>query len=46
MKLLQAILQGDPEIEQFNILAFNAGAAWVNPKGWLAIFRFLMLAYH
>jgi hypothetical protein len=35
MKLLQAILASDPEIEHFNILTFNAGAAWVEPKGFL-----------
>jgi hypothetical protein len=35
MKLLQAILASDPEIEQFNVLTFNAGAAWVEPKGFL-----------
>ena len=35
MKLLQRILEGDTDIEHFNILAFNAGAAWVEPKGWL-----------
>jgi hypothetical protein len=36
MKLLRTILESDAEIKQFNILAFNAGATWLDPKGWLA----------
>ena len=36
MKLLKTILETDAGIEKFNILAFNAGAAWVEPKGWLS----------
>src|SRR5262249_31420435 len=35
MKLLQKILETDPGIQHFNILTFNTGAAWVEPKGWL-----------
>ncbi|MFO0880562.1 MAG: hypothetical protein U0840_24715 [Gemmataceae bacterium] len=35
MKLLLAILEADPDIKQFNVLAFNAAPAWVEPKGWL-----------
>jgi hypothetical protein len=35
MKLLRAILEGDPGIHQFNVLTFNVGAAWVEPKRWL-----------
>jgi tetratricopeptide (TPR) repeat protein len=35
MKLMRAILEGDPAIKQFNVLAFNAAATWVEPKGWL-----------
>lgn len=35
MKLLQEILANDPEIQHFNVLTFNAGAAWVEPKGFL-----------
>ncbi len=35
MKLLQAILEGDNEIQHFNVLTFNAGASWVEKKGWL-----------
>jgi hypothetical protein len=35
MKLLKQILESDRDIEQFNILAFNVGAAWVEPHGWL-----------
>ena len=35
MKLLKAILESDQDIEAFNILTFNVGAAWVEPEGWL-----------
>src|SRR5262249_50100424 len=35
MKLLRQILESDKELEQFNILAFNVGATWVEPGGWL-----------
>src|SRR5207248_693214 len=35
VKLLKSILEADAEIKQFNVLCFNAGAAWVEPKGWL-----------
>jgi hypothetical protein len=35
MKLLRAILEADSDIEQFNVLTFNVGTAWVEPKGWL-----------
>jgi tetratricopeptide (TPR) repeat protein len=35
MNLLRQILERDPDIKQFNILTFNVGAAWVEPKGWL-----------
>src|SRR5205085_11777511 len=35
MRLLRSILEGDPDLEHFNVLAFNAGACWVEPKGWL-----------
>jgi hypothetical protein len=35
MMLLKRILEDDPDIQIFNVLAFNAGAAWVSPKGWL-----------
>jgi hypothetical protein len=35
MKLLKKILESDAAIKQFNILAFNVGSAWVEPKGWL-----------
>ncbi len=35
MKLLRAILEGDPAIRRFNVIAFNAAATWVEPKGWL-----------
>jgi von Willebrand factor type A domain len=36
MKLLRKILETDPDIKQFNVLAFNIGACWVETKGWLA----------
>ncbi len=35
MKLLHKILETDPDIRQFNVLTFNVGAAWLEPKGWL-----------
>jgi hypothetical protein len=35
MQLLKAILEADSDIQHFNVLCFNAGAAWVNKKGWL-----------
>ncbi len=35
MMLLKRILEDDADIQSFNILAFNVGAAWVEPKGWL-----------
>jgi hypothetical protein len=35
MKLLQAILEGDPDIKSFDVLTFSVGAAWLSPKGWL-----------
>jgi tetratricopeptide (TPR) repeat protein len=35
MKLMKKILEGDNNIKQFNVLAFNIGAAWVEPKGFL-----------
>jgi Flp pilus assembly protein TadD len=35
MRLLKAILEGDRDLKHFNILAFNAGACWVEPGGWL-----------
>jgi hypothetical protein len=35
MKLLKAILEADEEVQHFNVLCFNAGAAWLEPKGWL-----------
>lgn len=34
MKLLRAILERDPAIKQFNVVAFNAAASWLDPKGW------------
>ena len=36
MKLLKQILAADTDIKQFNVLAFNAGAAWAFPKNWMA----------
>jgi hypothetical protein len=35
MKLLRGILEADSDIEQFNVLTFNVGTAWVEPKGWI-----------
>jgi hypothetical protein len=35
MKLLKKILESDTAIKQFNVLTFNIGAAWLEPKGWL-----------
>jgi tetratricopeptide (TPR) repeat protein len=35
MKLMKKILEGDSAVRQFNILAFNVGTAWIEPKGWL-----------
>ncbi len=35
MKLMQKILEGDSDIKEFNVLTFNVGGAWVEPKGWL-----------
>jgi von Willebrand factor type A domain/Vault protein inter-alpha-trypsin domain len=36
MRLLKRILEQDPDIKHFNVLTFNVGSAWVEPKGWLA----------
>ncbi len=36
LKLLGKILESDNSIEHFNVLTFNTGSAWVEPKGWLA----------
>jgi tetratricopeptide (TPR) repeat protein len=35
MKLWQKILENDPAIKKFNILAFDVGTSWIEPKGWL-----------
>jgi tetratricopeptide (TPR) repeat protein len=35
MKLWQQILQNDPGIKKFNILAFNVGTSWIETNGWL-----------
>jgi hypothetical protein len=35
MKLLRRILEGDPDIKHFNVLAFSVGSTWLEPKGWL-----------
>ncbi|HEY7424186.1 MAG TPA: VIT domain-containing protein [Gemmataceae bacterium] len=32
MKLLQKILENDSGIKRFNVLTFNVGAAWLDPK--------------
>jgi hypothetical protein len=36
MRLLRQILESDPDVKQFNVLTFNVGAAWLEPKGWMA----------
>jgi hypothetical protein len=36
IKLMQSILRQDTSIERFNVLTFNSGSAWLEPKGWLA----------
>jgi hypothetical protein len=35
MQLLRKILESDGDIQHFNILAFNVGTAWLEPRGWL-----------
>jgi tetratricopeptide (TPR) repeat protein len=35
MRLLRRILETDRAIKQFNVLTFNVGAAWLDPKGFL-----------
>jgi hypothetical protein len=35
MKLLRKILESDSDLRFFNVLAFNVGAAWLEPAGWL-----------
>jgi hypothetical protein len=35
MKLLKQILEKDTDIRRFNVLTFDVGARWVEPKGWL-----------
>jgi hypothetical protein len=35
MILLRKILESDAAIKEFNVLTFNVGSAWVEPKGWL-----------
>jgi hypothetical protein len=35
MRLLRSILEADGDLQHFNVLTFNAGSAWVEPKGWL-----------
>ena len=35
MKLLRKVLETDPDVKHFNVLAFNVGATWVEPQGWL-----------
>ncbi|MGE3805103.1 MAG: hypothetical protein AB7K24_10565 [Gemmataceae bacterium] len=36
MKLLRKILESDDSISHFNVLAFNVGASWLEPAGWIA----------
>lgn len=35
IKLMKRILETDRSIERFNVLTFNVGTAWLEPKGWL-----------
>jgi hypothetical protein len=35
VKLMRKILESDPDVKQFNVLTFNVGSAWLEPKGWL-----------
>jgi hypothetical protein len=35
VKLMRQILENDADIKQFNVLTFNVGSAWLEPKGWL-----------
>ena len=35
MRLLKRILESDADIKHFNVLTFNVGSAWLEPKGWL-----------
>ncbi len=35
VKLLRAVLEQDPDIRYFNVLTFNSGAGWLEPKSWL-----------
>lgn len=36
VKLMNKILESDPNIQHFNVLTFNTGSAWVQPKAWLS----------
>jgi hypothetical protein len=35
MNLMKHILEGDPDIKQFNVLTFDVGARWLETGGWL-----------
>ncbi len=35
VEILTKVLENDPDLKQFNVLTFNTGSAWVEPKGWL-----------
>jgi hypothetical protein len=35
LQLMRKILESDPDLQQFNVLAFSVGSAWLEPKGWL-----------
>jgi hypothetical protein len=35
MRLMKQILERDPSIKRFNVLAFNVAAAWLEPKGFI-----------
>jgi hypothetical protein len=36
VKLLTAILAGDPGIKRFNVLCFDQSAWWLSPEGWMS----------
>ncbi|MBI1917522.1 MAG: hypothetical protein HYS12_22720 [Planctomycetes bacterium] len=34
VKLMKKILESDEGLKRFNVVVFNVGAAWLEPKGW------------
>jgi hypothetical protein len=35
VQLMRKILESDADVKRFNVLTFNVGCAWLEPKGWL-----------